>query len=235
MNPEQQQEILSLREKKLTPKQIARKLGLKVSEVTGFLQAQAEQVAIARAESGELDPVVECLMNTDSVVNFFPDQALQTIHGDDLEEGMAIVTVTRTSGFNRFTVCTYLVDCWCLGVKDAGGPRQFNRSEYEQFAALSYAPFLYGSQKISLAQAQAIVWGAVEYAETLGFKPHVDFEKTKHHLGEWNGELKLEFGRNGKPCYCAGPYDNASSIIHTLNNSVGEGNYDYILGMQDMM
>ena len=48
MNPEQQQEILNLRSLNLTPKQIARKLGLRVAEVTAFIKAQAEQSAIAQ-------------------------------------------------------------------------------------------------------------------------------------------------------------------------------------------
>ncbi|MGL5193234.1 MAG: hypothetical protein ACRC8Y_06480 [Chroococcales cyanobacterium] len=236
MDSEQTQEILSLREKKLTPKQIARKMGLKVSEVAGFLKEQAEQVAIAREESGELPPIVECLINADSLSRLFPPEgAIATQSEDDFETpsdpGMAIVTVTRSPGFNRFITCTYLVDYWCLGVKDASGPRKYNRSEYERIASLYYDSFIGGSEKISLTQAQAIVWGAVEYAEKLGFKPHHDFEQAKEQLGEWNGELKIEFGKDGKPFYTSGPYDNSASIINTLNKSVGEGNYHCMIGM----
>jgi hypothetical protein len=239
MDSEQTQEILSLREKKLTPKQIARKMGLKVSDVTGFLKEQAEQVAIAREESGELPPVFECLVNANCVSRLFPQEgAIATQSEDDEDDlenisdpGMAIVTVTRSPGFNRFIVCTYLVDYWCLGVKDASGPRKYNRSEYERITALYYDSFIGGSQKISLTQAQALVWGAVEYAEKLGLKPHHDFGKAKELLGEWDGELKIEFGKNGKPFYTSGPYDNSASIINTLNKSVGEGNYEYLIGM----
>ncbi|WP_254567601.1 DNA-binding response regulator [Oscillatoria sp. HE19RPO] len=236
MDSEQTQEILSLREKKLTPKQIARKMGLKVSDVTRFLKEQAEQAAIAREESGELPPVFECLVNANCIPRLFPpEDELATQSEDDFEStsdpGMAIVTVTRSPGLNRFISCTYLVDYWCLGVKDASGPRKYNRSEYGRIASLYYDSFIGGSEKISLTQAQALVWGAVEYAETLGFKPHHDFEKAKKYLGEWDGEVKLEFGKNGKPFYTSGPYDNSASIINTLNKSVGEGNYNCMMGM----
>lgn len=236
MDSEQTQEILRLREKKLKPKEIARKMGLKVSEVSAFVKEQAEQAAIARAESGELPPVFECLVNANCIPRLFPpEDAIDTQSEDDLENlsdpGMAIVTVTRSPGFNRFLVCTYLVDYWCLGVKDASGPRKYNRSEYERITALYYDSFIGGSEKISLTQAQSLVWGSIEYAETLGFKPHHDFEKAKEHLGEWDGELKLEFGKDGKPFYTSGPYDNSASIINTLNKSVGEGNYEYMIGM----
>ncbi|MCT7988139.1 DNA-binding response regulator [Laspinema olomoucense] len=237
MDSEQTQEILRLREKKLTPKQIARKMGLKVSDVTRFVKEQAEQVAIAREESGELAPLVECLINANCLYRFFPEKgAIATQSEDDLETtsdpGMAIVTVTRSPGLNRFIVCTYLVDYWCLGVKDASGPRKYNRSEYQKIASLYYDSFIGGSEKISLTQAQAIVWGAIEYAEKLGFKPHRDFEQAKEQLGEWNGEPKLEFGKDGKPFYTSGPYDNSASIISTLNKSVGEGNYHYMMGRE---
>ncbi|MCT7983410.1 DNA-binding response regulator [Laspinema sp. A4] len=240
MDSEQTQEILSLRERKLTPKQIARKMGLKVSDVTGFLKEQAEQVAIAREESGELPPLVECLVNTNCLHRLFPPEDELNPASDEDEDdeihnkrgpGFAIVTVTRSPGFNRYITCNYLVDYWCLGVKDASGPRKYNRSEYERIINLYYDSLIGGSERISLTEAQAIVWGAVEYAEKLGFKPHADFEKAKKYLGEWDREVEIEFGDNGKPLYHSGPYDNPTSIINTLNKSVGEGNYHYIVGL----
>jgi hypothetical protein len=209
---------------------------LKVSDVTRFLKEQAEQAAIAREESGELPPVFECLVNANCIPRLFPpEDELVTQSEDDLENlsdpGMAIVTVTRSPGFNRFITCSYLVDYWCLGVKDASGPRKYNRSEYQRITALYYESFIGGSEKISLTEAQGIIWGAVEYAEKLGFKPHADFEKAKKYLGEWDREVKIEFGKDGKPFYTSGPYDNSASIINTLNKSVGEGNYNCMMGM----
>lgn len=71
MTPEQEQEIIELRAKKLTPKLIARKLGLKVSEVSGIIKAQAQQVALERAASGALDPIAECLVNASCFDSLF--------------------------------------------------------------------------------------------------------------------------------------------------------------------
>jgi len=42
----QQQEIMDLRALNLTPKQIARKLGIKTAEVNAVIQNQAQQTAI---------------------------------------------------------------------------------------------------------------------------------------------------------------------------------------------
>ena len=40
-----------------------------------------------------------------------------------------------------------------------------------------------------------------------------------------------EFGKNGKPYYFSGPYDNPEKIIAKLRESVGEGNFKYTIGM----
>lgn len=64
MTPEQQQEILKLRALNVTPKQIARKLGLKAVEVTAFIKEQAQEAALAKAQAGELAPIDKCLVDT---------------------------------------------------------------------------------------------------------------------------------------------------------------------------
>ncbi len=40
--------------------------------------------------------------------------------------------------------------------------------------------------------------------------------------------VDVEFGKNGKPFYLQGPYDNVSKIFAALNKSVGKGNYGYL-------
>ncbi len=224
MQPEQEQEILNLRDRQLTPKQIARKLGLKASEVSTFLISQAEQTALASAEKGELLPVAQCLVD----VNF----ANALLRNETSEAGgLGLVMVTRSKGYNRFVATSYLIDYWCLGVKDSMPPRNCNDSQYKNFVQLSYSQFMQQYEEISLEQAQALVWGAIAYSKTLGFEPHRDFEQSKVHLGESTSEIGLKFGRNGKPCYVEGPYDNTTKIINTLKKSVGDGNFDYLYGI----
>lgn len=64
MTPQQENQIKELREQKLTPKQIARKLGLKVSQVSQALKEKAEKAGIEMSEKGELDEIEECLVNS---------------------------------------------------------------------------------------------------------------------------------------------------------------------------
>jgi hypothetical protein len=241
MTPEQEQAIAELRTKNLAPKQIARQLGLRPAEVTAVLKGQAEQIASTRLATGELDPVYECLVNRGclkgwiSTTNDSQEVALQKSDDDSDDgnagSGFALVVVARQPGFDRIIMCSYLVDIWCLGVKDAMPPRKMNLGEYKEFSTHIYSNFFEGTEKISLELAQAIVFGGVEYAAKLRFQPHRDFEKARAHLGEWNGEPKLTFGKDGKPFYMSGPYDNPQKIIKTLLNSVGEGNFHYMVGI----
>ena len=41
----------------------------------------------------------------------------------------------------------------------------------------------------------------------------------------------IEMGYEGKPLYIEGPYDNTSKIKAALNNSVGQGGYEYIVSV----
>lgn len=236
VTPELKQAIVNLRAKQLAPKQIARQLGLRPSEVTAIIKAQAEQVAHDRQESGELPPIYECLVNPNCLNLLLPDRgtAIQLASSEDFEfssSGLAVVLVSRTPGFNRLEVCTYLVDTWCLGVKNALGPRKVSMTGYNDFKNHAYGSFEQDPVAIPLQLAQAIVLGGLDYAAKLGIKPHPDFEQARGLLGTWNGEPKLNFGRDGKPFYISGPYDNPGQIFRTLQNTVGEGQFDYIAGL----
>lgn len=38
----------------------------------------------------------------------------------------------------------------------------------------------------------------------------------------------IGFGRDGKPFYFSGPYDNPRKVVQTLERTCGPGNYDYV-------
>lgn len=228
MKSEQESEIIVLREKGLTGKQIARKLGLKASEVNRVIKANASEKAIAAVKTEELAPIARCLFNRSSAEQLLGKPEREE---DEMMGGLGMVLVARTTGYKRFVVCSYMVDYWCLGLKDTIGIKKLNDIKYRQFLERVYQGYPEGYQEISLEQAQAIVYGAIDYAENLGFKPHKDFEKTQAHLGKWSGKPQLTFGRQGKPFYIAGPYDNSDRIMQTLKQNVGKGNFDYLVDL----
>ena len=107
------------------------------------------------------------------------------------------VLVARDRGGSTAGVCVYLVGTWCLGLKDAAGARSMDRRRLAGFI----------QQIFSAWDERQIVYGAIGYARELGLAQHPDFGRTAGYLVAWDGECELTFGRDGKPMYISGPYD----------------------------
>jgi hypothetical protein len=74
------------------------------------------------------------------------------------------------------------------------------------------------------------VFGAVDYARSMGFEPHSDFAKGAVLLGDWEeGSSDVTFGLDGKPFYINGPRDDTFSVMAKLRQTVGDGNFDYLV------
>jgi hypothetical protein len=227
MEADQIQEISRLRSLNLSPKEIARSLKLRPAEVKEILQQQATALELGRIASGEVDPLYKCMVNVSG-------QMLLDRHAPKnlvKSQGFAQVFVARTYR-QQLSICSYLIDYWCLGVKNALGPKKMSKVDYESMLQSTSQRFHESFMEITLEQAQAIVFGGIDYAAKLGFEPHRDFAQAQSHLGARPDVLlPIKFGKNGKPFYMNGPYDDASKIIAKLNKSVGEGNYDYMTGL----
>lgn len=228
MTPEQIEEIRQLRDRQVAPKQIARKLGLRPAEVNLAIQQQAaiqQQVILAK---GELPPLEGCFANREMVTALFPQP-----DSEPVVLGIGEVMVVRKQR-NRLIAEFFLVDYYCLGVKNVTSFEFSSDEKYRRIKEKAFLRFAEGVTAISLEQAQAIVFGAVDYARGLGFEPHADFAKAKEILGERpDNLLPLEFGKNGKPFYFSGPYDNPKKVLKTLDQSVGKGNYHYMLEISE--
>ncbi|MFG6102139.1 hypothetical protein U2F10_07800 [Leptothoe sp. EHU-05/26/07-4] len=225
--PEQIQEVLALRDRKVGPKQIARKLGLRPAEVNNIIQTQLSANPENHSQPKRPSKLKECLIDSQGFDRFFGSQNIRKDR-----KGLSQIMVTRADG-THYLVTTFLIDAWCLGVKDAMGPRKVKTTDYPLMRENAYAHTMDDSYRtISLEQAQSVIYGAVDYAKRLGLDPHEDFERAKHNLGPRMDNLpRHEFGKNGKPYYFAGPYDNPDKIIAKLRESVGEGNFKYTIGM----
>lgn len=221
-------EIEALREQGVTPKAIARKLGLRPAEVTVALQ----RIAARKAEGAGPPKVVGCWVNEGWSTDLgFPDPISQWSRYDvragisAFPGGFAQVLVAREGRYQDVVACGYLVDVWCLGVKDTLGPVTMKREELNAFGPRYFTQFD-AAGPIPIEVAQGIVLGAAAYARQLGFEPHPDFAKTEAHLGIPDAPSSIVFGRNGRPDYAAGARDDSARVLATLRRAVGEGNFD---------
>lgn len=234
MTPDQQQEIVRLRNLNLSPKEIARKLNIPPAEVKAVIKAEATTTANLRVERGELPPLKECLINKGAVERLLDhlrrnSKSTATDIENDEAGGLAQIIVTRLDRA-QCLVCSYLVDYWCLGIKDTLGPRKMDRMEYDLFVRHAREAFAQEFCEISLEEAQSIIFGSIDFATKCGFKPHPDFEKSRPHLGQPpESLLNIEFGQNGKPYYINGPRDDFEEIVETLRENLGEGNFDCLI------
>ena len=140
-------------------------------------------------------------------------------------QGLVSVLIAREHRQANVSVCGYLVDVFCLGLKDALGPRAMTAAEYPEFASRYFQSFADAPIRVPIELAQALVIGAVEYARALGFEPHRDFERARPHLGDWNSPSPIVFGDRGRPHYISGPHDDPMRVIATLRRTVGDGKF----------
>ena len=141
--------------------------------------------------------------------------------GDHGPAGIVLVLVARAPRHGRVSVCGYLVDTFCLGVKNAIGPEEMHRRDVPAFVRMYFAAFPARPLRAPIELAQHLVHGAVAFAATLGFEPHPDFPAVRDHLGELSEPCAITFGRRGRPVYVAGPHDDPIRVIQTLEASVG--------------
>lgn len=146
------------------------------------------------------------------------------------EGGLATILLSRKQRDGRIIFGVYLVDIFCLGLKNTYCNADFSLFEYEQDVRDHI------SQNEPLIDCPVplvhhLIYGALDYASKLGFKPQKDFKMSRYILerkDKVEESIAIEFGKEGKPFYVAGPDDNVRLILRKLERSVGEGNFDFM-------
>jgi hypothetical protein len=145
------------------------------------------------------------------------------------DAGLTPLVVARQMPEEEVLYAIFLVDIWCLGVKDALWKSGITtKSFYRQLPRFcSDVP-----EKCDPSLAYELVYGAIEFARKYEFEPHPDYQKASQILDPPEVYARgqgVKFGRDGKPYFIAGPNDNASAIITKLERTAGPGNFDYIV------
>jgi hypothetical protein len=220
--------VRALRGQGRTPKQIARALGLPPAVVAPLVRAIAAE---DRANAPERE-ITGCWVNpgwseglTVAADTGWPDAGT----ADSGASGLVSVLVAREEGRGRASVCGYLVDVYCLGVKDVVGPQVMDGRAVPAFTRRFFSAYEGRPLEAPAELARHLVYGAVEYARSLGFEPAPGFKKTTGHLGPWAGPSAIGFGRDGKPFFIQGPHDNPARIINTLERSAGRDNFQFLI------
>lgn len=148
------------------------------------------------------------------------------------EMGIGDVVFSRRLPLGKVSMALFLLDVFCLGVKDVFwhtvGPEKYA----EIIAKLAHNGPL---ENIGPACARKLIDGAVEYARQFSLRPHPDYNVAQKIFGDVDAAscpLSFEYGRDGKPFYMAGPNDTpakARQIVSMLEQHCGSDGFDYVV------
>ncbi|MEU5860914.1 MULTISPECIES: helix-turn-helix domain-containing protein [unclassified Nonomuraea] len=218
-------QVRELRAQGRSPKEIARALKVSPSVVAPLVRAiAAENVTTGEAE------VVGCWTNVgwSAGLGVDPSKGWTDEAPESGAGGMVCVLVARRHTWDRMTVCGYLADVYCLGVKNTIGPDVLDDRDLRRFREYFFGEYA-GYQEVPIELAQNLVFGSMDYARTLGFEPHEDFSPVSDLLGKWEGGSAITFGREGKPFYVPGPHDDPGKVLRILRRTLTDDQFDYFI------
>ncbi len=149
------------------------------------------------------------------------------------EQGIANVLVSRVLASGNVAFVAFLLDVYCLGVKNV----IFDVMPRSRYDWQVYGKLLgdYNIIQLTPEAARKLIEGGVEYARNLGLPPHSDYHKAKVIFGDVDAsecEDEFVYGKDGKPYFIAGPHDSASRcsrIISTLTDHCGPDGFHYLM------
>ncbi|MGP4099257.1 helix-turn-helix domain-containing protein [Nonomuraea sp. KM90] len=217
-------QVRELRRQGKSPKEIARALKVSPSVVAPLVRAVAAETT--GAEEAE---VAGCWINVGWSEGLGVDPARGWVDQAPASGvgGMVSVLVARRHTWDRLSVCGYLADVYCLGVKNAIGPDVLDDRDLARFREYFFGEYA-GWQEAPIELARHLLFGSIDYARTFGFEPHDDFGPGADLLGKWEGGSAITFGRDGRPFYVEGPGDDPAKVLRTLRRTLSDDEFDYV-------
>lgn len=146
--------------------------------------------------------------------------------------GLVQILLARQQPNRKICCGSYLIDQYCLGLKDTFAKTNLSPDRYQ---------YLYKSMdsrmkmtKCPIELVHQMVYASIDYAAQFGFQPQSDWAQSQYMLeprGELEEPYQLTFGKDGKPLFISGPFDNVEQIIKQLNKTAGPENYDVIINL----
>lgn len=147
------------------------------------------------------------------------------------ETGLGSVWISKKQPNGKLSAAVFLLDVFCLGIKNAMLWKNISKREYEMMQMMNVAESM---MPIEACCLKKLVQETVAYAQNLGFRPHKDFAAAYALLDDidTNGcKARFVFGRDGNPFYVPGPDETpkkSERILKTLREHCGEDGFDFI-------
>lgn len=152
------------------------------------------------------------------------------------ETGLGTLLASRKIAAGQYAVSSFLVDVFCLGVKNAFFT-VLDEAEYEEGLKREILLTLDGAELTLFHQTcfKKLVTGARRYADDLGFPPHPDYKGAIALLDDIDPAAcpeRFDYGQGGKPFYIRGPGESSSRakrIVDQLERRCGPGNFHMLV------
>ena len=143
------------------------------------------------------------------------------------ETGETVTIVTRCHPKGTITVGLYLVDTFCLGVKDSF--YRFSIDDYDLEKLLADYGRV-GMEETEYAVVHNLIYGALEFAEEAGISPCKEFSLTKYILEEDTDAIPLmefDYGNDGKHFLVADNRSQLDFYLPKLRRNLGD-DFSYV-------
>ncbi len=149
------------------------------------------------------------------------------------DQGIGYAVLVRRGPGGLTAMGMFLVDVYCLGVKDVMARVAPDHAISSSLARMSDE----GSRWIDVSpeHVRKLVEGALGYALSLGLAPHRDCAAAMSIFGDLDSSqcaTEFTFGLEGQPHFIAGPYDSRAriaEILKTLRRTCGPDGFHYMV------
>lgn len=133
-------------------------------------------------------------------------------------QGIGYVVLVRRGPGGLTAMGMFLLDVYCLGVKDIVARVAPDHAIAAALARMSDNGCRW--TEVSPEHVRKLVEAAMGYALSLGLAPHRDCAATMSIFGDLDSSqcaTEFTFGFDGQPHFIAGPYDRQARVVEVLN------------------
>ena len=154
---------------------------------------------------------------------------VQTLVGAQIwNDGIGYLMIARQESEGRLVSAVFLVDVYCLGVKNAFWTAGNREDIEDMIRQMDQAQRMRAITPACLAK---IVKEAIEFAQSFGFPPHPDYRHASILLDGIDPSAcpnKFTFGRDGRPFYIQGPNESPAEVKAIIQRTQDAGGHYFV-------
>lgn len=152
------------------------------------------------------------------------------------DRGMGTMLLARGTPATGLIMASFLLDVFCLGVKDVMvGPIEAAELDYVVAAMAATGAMA----EVEPAHARKLLRELVAYARSLGLEPHREYAAAEKLFGDVSpdaSDARFQFGCEGRPVYVLGPGETTAQVrrrLERLRRTLGEEGFDLVVGAEE--